>query len=65
MKKLTNAISALAAVFLLLAGCTDKDSVTYSGREAGRSLAEDAYLSLFWQKSIPDLVRSLRRRLPF
>ncbi len=35
MKKLTNAISALAAVFLLLAGCTDKDSVTYSGREAG------------------------------
>lgn len=35
MKKLINAISALAAVFLLLAGCTDKDSVTYSGREAG------------------------------
>lgn len=35
MKKLTNAITALAAVFLLLAGCTDKDSVTYSGREAG------------------------------
>ena len=35
MKKLTNAISALAAVFLLLAGCTDKDSVTYSGHEAG------------------------------
>ena len=35
MKKLIAIISALAAVFLLLAGCTDKDSVRYSGREAG------------------------------
>ena len=35
MKKLINSISALAAVFLLLAGCTDKDSVRYSGLEAG------------------------------
>ena len=35
MKKLNNTISALAAVFLFLAGCTDKDSVRYSGLEAG------------------------------
>ena len=35
MKKLIAIISALAAVFLLLAGCTDKDSVQYSGLEAG------------------------------
>ena len=35
MKKLITIISALAAVFLILAGCTKKDSVTYSGLEAG------------------------------
>ena len=35
MKRLIAIISALAAVFLLIAGCTKKDSVTYSGLEAG------------------------------
>ena len=35
MKKLIVTIWAFAAVFLLLAGCTKKDSVTYSGLEAG------------------------------
>ena len=35
MKKLINTIGAFAAVLLLLAGCTDKDSVRYYGREAG------------------------------
>ena len=36
MKRLINIICALAAVFLMLAGCTKKDSVTYSGLEAGK-----------------------------
>jgi len=35
MKKLIAIISAFAAVFLLFAGCQKKDSVTYSGLEAG------------------------------
>ena len=35
MKKLIIDILAFAAVFLLLAGCEKKDSVTYSGLEAG------------------------------
>ena len=35
MKKLINTIWAFAAVFLVLAGCTKKDTVTYSGLEAG------------------------------
>ena len=39
MKRLIAIISALAAVFLLIAGCTKKDSVTYSGLEAGNILS--------------------------
>ena len=35
MKKLINTIGAFAAVLLLFAGCVKKDSVTYSGLEAG------------------------------